>query len=102
MLARLNLHIGAALNCCPPLRLPLEGAVRRTEGVPVQNKYPACGAPHPSRYARHLLIKDKANIAVSSAVLLNAADEIRHKKNIDIRGSKGYTDGATQFYISPY
>ena len=46
--------------------------------------------------ARHLLIKDKANIAVSSAVLLNAANEIRHKKNVDIRWPKGYTDVAKQ------
>ena len=47
--------------------------------------------------ARHLLLKEKASIAVSSEVLLNASDEIRRKKNVDIRGSKGYTDVATQF-----
>ena len=29
------------------------------------------------------------------------ANEIRHKKNVDIRRSKGYTDVATQFYIIP-
>lgn len=29
------------------------------------------------------------------------ANEIRRKKNVDIRGSKGYTDVATQFYIIP-
>ena len=30
-------------------------------------------------------------------ILLMWTNEIRHKKNVDIRGSKGYTDVATQF-----
>ena len=101
MFARLNLHIGAALNCCPPLRLPLEGAARRTEGILLKNKYSALRHTSSVSQARHLLLKDKANIAVSSAVLLNAANEIRHKKNVDIRESKSNTDVAVQIDIIP-
>ena len=53
------------INCCYPLRLPLEGAVRRTEGV-LLKLHSARGTPHPSRVARHLLLKEKADLTDDS------------------------------------
>ena len=53
------------INCCYPLRLPLEGAVRRTEGI-LLKLHSARGTPHPSRVARHLLLKEKADLTDDS------------------------------------
>ena len=62
MFARLNLNNVAALNCCQPLRLPLEGAVRRTDGILLKNKYSALRHTSSVSQARHLLLKEKANL----------------------------------------
>ena len=67
--ARLNLHIGAALNCCPPLRFPLEGAARRTEGILLKNKYSALRHTSSVSQARHLLLKEKAIFYCQQCVL---------------------------------
>ena len=53
------------INCYYPLRLPLEGAVRRTEGI-LLKLHSARGTPHPSRVARHLLLKEKADLTDDS------------------------------------
>ena len=65
----LNLHNVAAQNCRSPLGLPLEGAVHRTEGILLKNKYSALRHTSSVSQARHLLLKEKAIFYCQQCVL---------------------------------
>ena len=63
------MHNVAAQNCRSPLGLPLEGAVRRTEGILLKNKHSALRHTSSVSQARHLLLKEKAIFYCQQCVL---------------------------------